>query len=329
MKHFSFLIISISFMIAGNSVSAQYRYTPYADARNEGMPRKEAKPLKEIEKTLGTITIYSPNISHCEDVDSFWNYIRSQTVLYNEYTGKIAVGNKFAVKTRDNFFKDISDITTSSELSFLIEYLSGTTDPLSSISEVDSYDLNASVGPDGNIEITSGLLYILNRDEITGVLAHETAHHKLKHIEIGYYAHKKRERSNNIVAAIGAGVSAAADGYAAGMSGTSVDYNKISRQTESFMDAAREGALRYRYYISRENELEADIAAMRFLQFKGIDPISYIRALEKIINYEDELNNNVGIRTNSRNIYDTHPSLQFRITALYCILSKERAMDTL
>lgn len=323
MKQLYISLIYICFLISGNSVSAQYIYTPYTDARNKGVSKKHAKPLKEIEKTLQTIKVYNPDITHCEDIDSFWCYIQNQTNDYNNYTHKIAIKNKFAIKTRDNLLRNIYNPVGSSELSFLTEYLSGRNNPLISIVEINSSTLNASVGPHGNIEITTGLLSILELDEITGILAHETAHHKLKHIEIGNYAHKKRERSNNTLAIIGAGVSAAADGYAAGMSGTNVDYNKISRRTESFMDAAREDALKYRYYISRENEVEADIAAMRFLQFRGINPINYINALEKIITFGNVHINISGIRSNNSNIYDTHPSLRFRIAILYSILLKE------
>lgn len=320
-------LLSVIFLLVGNIAAAQYRYTPYADARTENMSKQEAKLLKEIEKTFEKITVYSSDLSTCHDVDSFWDYIRAQTPSYKEYTDKIAAENRFAMKVRREFYKGLLPFVPPAEVSPQIAFLSGSKDRLSDISEIDRYYLNSNVDPYGNIEITSGLLEILDQDEITAILAHETAHHKLKHIETGNYTHKKRERSNNVAAIIGAGVSAAASGYAAGVSGENVDYYALTQQTELFLEGAKDGALRYKFYISRENELEADIATIRFIQFNGMDPVKYVSALEKILNYSFDPADNVGVRTNNRNAYDSHPSLLFRIKALYCILSEEGIVD--
>jgi len=316
-------LLSVMSLFIVNVAAAQYSYTPYADARNENLPREDAKLLREIEKTFRTITVYSPDVSTSRDVDSFWDNIRAQTPSYNEYMYKIEAENRFAIKVRKEFYKTMPPFVHPAEASPRVAFLSGSEDPLSDIMERDSYYLNSSVDPYGNIEITTGLLEILEQDEITAILAHETAHHKLKHIERENYNHKKRERSNEIVAGIAAGVSAAANGYAAGASGTNVDYNAIHWQTESFFESAKDGALRYKFYTSRENELEADIAAIRFLQYNGIAPITYVHALEKIMSYSFDQTDSTGVRTNSRNAYDTHPSLLFRIKALYCILEEE------
>ncbi len=349
-------LLLITFLFITSIASAQYRYTPYTDARDSGMSRKEAKPLKEVEKTLKRVTVYKPDMSHCLDVDAFWSDLRQQTKEYSKYIKKITKGNKFAVKTRNALYEnqsafESSDVailvhylseTTDSVLQqifkypissynpALVNYFSGSTDPVHAFSvllDIDDADMNVQVWPCGNIDITYGLLTLLDSDEIIGVIAHEVAHYKLKHIELGYYTQAKRKRSNDTWAAIGAGFAAVAVGVMAyGVAadvGVQMDYDVINPLLElglSVEQATAANATKYHAFISRWHEVEADIAAMRFMQWSGIAPAKYIGMLEKLKDSKYDAINYV-VSEDSQSPKNTPPSMEHRIAVLKSILN--------
>lgn len=69
---------------------------------------------------------------------------------------------------------------------------------------------------------------------------------------------------------------------------------------------AGDNALKYRYKYSREQEVEADIIAYRFLEYMGLGGENYINAL-RAIGYENDA------------YYDdtsSHPTTEFRVKLL-------------
>lgn len=116
-------------------------------------------------------------------------------------------------------------------------------------------------------------------------------------------------------------VVAASEGYSAGVDGRTVNTAYIDMQTNNLFDAAKKGALKYKALYSRENEMEADIAATRFLQYNGLNPYALASALKKMADYTEEERIS-GIKGRYTNEYDTHPSLMFRYKALMWLLDE-------
>lgn len=150
-----------------------------------------------------------------------------------------------------------------------------------------------------------------------GIIAHETAHYILAHSLIGAYETEKRLKKNKIAGAIIAGVNAAATGYAQSQGAytqeTTVDaWRQVNETTLNLFNAAYKDAYgKFRYKYSREQEIQSDIVAIRFLQWNGISGREYIEALK-----------NLG--TEADKYYDSnsdHPKMEFRIALLEYLLS--------
>lgn len=175
---------------------------------------------------------------------------------------------------------------------------------------------NAYSTPIGGLYITESLMDMLEyKDDLIGVFAHEMAHYQLQHALIETYNTLKRERNNRIAAAISSGVVVAAEGYSQASSVGVTDkkrnqerWGNVQRTVEGLANAAKSSTERYHYKYSREQEIEADIIAFRFLEWVGLDRKAYIYVLkamkehtpEYIIDYEKS----------------EHPSIDFRIGLL-------------
>lgn len=136
-----------------------------------------------------------------------------------------------------------------------------------------------------------GLLERLDYDygRIMAVTAHEFAHGILQHHLREEYRVAKERRKNKILGGIAAGMTAlaaGADAYASGVTGEKYDSEKYSKQIEKIANDVNISTLKYRYRYGREQELEADLIAQRFMQFLGYDN-KYLEALQLITNSED------------------------------------------
>lgn len=177
-------------------------------------------------------------------------------------------------------------------------------------------EFNASTYPTGFICINTGLIDKLDTMEIVAVVAHEIEHYVAKHSLNGIYAVKKRERNNKMWAELAGAVAATAYAYAGAQNAqyASTSNNQYMQNiilaSGMFEKDAYLATSKYKMRYSREQEIEADIAAYRFLEFIGADPMSMIKVLDKIANLE-------GYKKTSSN--DDHPSGIYRKNILLAI----------
>ena len=179
-----------------------------------------------------------------------------------------------------------------------------------SIIESDIY--NAFVNPNAHIYMTDALFLTdsLCLNNIIGIAAHEVAHSLLFHITLEAYAVERKKQTNKIIAASVAAINAGANAYAqANGAATNESWESVHELTYELFEAAEEDANnRYTFKYSREQEIEADIIAFRFLQYMGIDVDYYINALKFISKGEKE--------TLKADKQSTHPTTMFRIELL-------------
>lgn len=185
----------------------------------------------------------------------------------------------------------------------------------------------------GNIFITDSLLSLLdfNYDATIGVLAHEMTHHCLEHTISGKYYRLKKEKENSIAAGIVGGLVGVAGAaavayntynnvYSNGYNDYGNQYNYTQQMNAAaiqniadivyiIQQSADEATIRFGYRYSREQELQSDLIAYRFLQYKGIDPMCLINAFSKINNDQDNASYN-------NEAYLDHPTTSYRINFL-------------
>lgn len=170
---------------------------------------------------------------------------------------------------------------------------------------------NAMADPDANIIITSALLDNKELDfwALLGITAHESAHTLLMHSWQNAWQTQVKYKENQIAGAITAGANALAAGYAQA-NGVNVDWNDVNQTTANLAQAAYDDAfVRFYYKYSREEELEADIIAFRFLDWIGVGGEVYIKALNAM-KTEDE-----SIASNKDKDGD-HPTIEYRVQLL-------------
>lgn len=175
---------------------------------------------------------------------------------------------------------------------------------------INDSEPNAMADPDANIIVTSGLLDVKDLDfwALLGIVAHESAHTMLMHSWQNAWRAQVKYKENQIVGVIAAGANAVAAGYAQAQ-GAKVDWDDINKTTYELAEAAYEDAFnRYYYKYSREEELEADIIAYRFLDWIGVGGENYVSAL-KAIQPENETASN-------KDKDGDHPTTEYRIQLL-------------
>jgi len=187
-----------------------------------------------------------------------------------------------------------------------------------SIAFVIDDNYNAFTLPDGRIFIADTLILSddFNYKNILGITAHEVAHFLLQHTFSNAYGTQCKLQTNQIVAGIASAVNVAANAYA--QANGAVDggsWDSVEKTTISLFENAQNDALgRFKYKFSREQEIEADIIAYRFLEFVGYGGQHYIDAL-KTLNTVDE-----GMKADKDS---THPTTTFRIALLEYMKSKD------
>lgn len=180
-------------------------------------------------------------------------------------------------------------------------------------------DPNAFCTPQGEIFIADSLVFLqdFNANRMLGIIAHETAHYMLAHSLIRAYETEKRLKKNKIAGAIVAGANAMATGYAQAQGAYTQEtaanaWELVNKTTLNLFNAAyRDAYGKFRYKYSREQEIQADLVAVRFLQWNGFSGHENIDALRQL-------------GTEADNYYDSqsdHPKMEFRIALLEYLLS--------
>lgn len=146
-------------------------------------------------------------------------------------------------------------------------------------------DVNAFACADGSVRVYSGLMDLMNDDEVLGVIGHE----------IGHVAHKDTKKA--MKAALR--TSALRHGLASA-GGT------IGALTESQLGAIGEVILNSKY--SQKQETEADNYGYSFLKKAGRNPLAMATAFKKLENLEGTSSSNL-----VKALFSDHPATQKRI----------------
>lgn len=101
-------------------------------------------------------------------------------------------------------------------------------------------------------------------------------------------------------------IAAGADAYASGVTGEKYDSEIYVNQIKDIKSKIKLSTLKYWYNYGREQELEADLIAHRFMQFLGYEG-KYPEALQLVANSEDYFWSDE---------YSDHPSTIYRLEFL-------------
>lgn len=184
---------------------------------------------------------------------------------------------------------------------------------------VPSNVFNAGACPNGAIIINKGLIDNVSFNELVAVIAHEINHFVNKHSQQELYAVAKKAQSNKFWAGIGSamtGVAAGVNAYYGGMAGQSQETLNQSSQNfakliNDIYDTSEKATINFKFRYSREEEIESDIAAYRFLQAIGKDPQIMIDVIDIISKIEG-----VGVTSDK---HDDHPTAVVRRNILQSI----------
>ncbi len=140
--------------------------------------------------------------------------------------------------------------------------------------------VNAYAMPDGSVRVFSGLMDLMNDDEVLAVIGHEIGHVKMQH-SLGQY------RKAYLAKAAKAGLVAYGGRQVANLAGAYGDIG-LSALSAQF---------------SQSDELESDTYSVRFLHALGRNPNAAVEAQRKLM----------ALGQGSGGFFSTHPSSQKRI----------------
>lgn len=125
-----------------------------------------------------------------------------------------------------------------------------------------------------------------NEKMMIGAIAHEYAHGILMHHLEHEYAYAKRKRRNKLMTGITAGlnaIAAAADSYTFSMLGKEADNDVYVDNIIAAKIEAKKDLYHHVYKYAREQELEADLIAFRFLEYHIGSGEAYIDLLRLLM----------------------------------------------
>ena len=142
---------------------------------------------------------------------------------------------------------------------------------------------NCGVFPDGTIEITTGIISLLDsEDELVAILAHEMAHYVLDHSVVNSNMIQKKAERAALWGAIATGVVALAEGAVAATSDYYVPGGLTNATAMMSTMIAEDVVNQYGMKYSRAQESEADMCALIVLKYLGYDPNALAVALGKL-----------------------------------------------
>jgi len=181
-----------------------------------------------------------------------------------------------------------------SEVSFRLTQVAELPNLTYTITILNNTGVNAFALPGGYIYITRGLLSLIeNEAELAGVLAHEIGHVTARHTAQRYSNTKLADLSLNVVSILGS------------LYGAPVGTGNVLSL----------GAALYLQGHSREQELEADKLAVRYLIRAGYDPkamVSFFKKMQAHSNLQAKLAGKAN-EPNQFHALSTHPRTEQRI----------------
>ena len=148
-------------------------------------------------------------------------------------------------------------------------------------------DVNAFACADGSVRVYTGLMDLMNDNEIIGVIGHEIGHVALKHT-------RKEMQTAMLTSAAMTGISAAGE--------------TVASLTQSQLGAIGEAILNAQY--SKKQESAADDYAYKFLVDVHKNPICLMQGLQKLQSMEQSAGQTSSLATK---LFSSHPDTEARI----------------
>lgn len=255
--------------------------------------------------------------------DVFWKQLESSHIRLLSFQSDLNSRKKLAVQAEKDVVRYQSLVDGQTEYMFLLtdkvfdDYtnelarrLLGSLRFRMDLSFIGGESPNAFCTPSGKVYIFVGTLDYINYDEnmMLGICAHEAAHYFLQHATLQRWAELNMERKNSVVAGVAVALNAAADvssAYTSGYYGTSYE-SHFDRTLRTILSSTDNSNRLFHFKYSRWEEIEADLIAYRFLEFVGIDPDCYIKALASIGNDGEDFYSD----------WSDHPTISYRIDFL-------------
>lgn len=259
-----------------------------------------------------------------DNAEKFWEAVNTHNKRVQRIGLVIEEGNKIALQTADYLI----------EMCALMQYYDETIEGYSDLTERIAKDMgiedehrelpikiindntyNASMDPMGQMRINVGTIRTLTYKELLAVCAHEIAHLACMHTFDRAWKSERKKKRNQFWAEletgllIGAAAATAGYGIANGVEMKSA--NTILANSDIFLQEAyadADGATkRFKFRYSRNEEVEADIIAYRFMEYMGYGTEHWISAMRKM--------KHLDTRTVATK-YDDHPLPAFRLEIL-------------
>lgn len=147
-------------------------------------------------------------------------------------------------------------------------------------------EVNAFACADGSVRVYTGLMDLMDDEELLGVIGHEIGHVALKHT--------KKDMQNALL-------------RSAALSGLASTGEKMAQLTQSDLAALGEAMMSAKF--SRKQETEADNFSYAFLKAAGYNPICMRNSLLKLQSLEGEASTLAGVNQ----LFSSHPSTDKRI----------------
>lgn len=264
------------------------------------------------------------NLSSDAPTDEFWNMVLEDnpiiTSLYKNISkGKGAEKEALAAVGRMKLFDYRLDVDIIPELAGFCDTLMMDMGIPANICEINViYDSSpnafTALTEDGfAICLNSGLLEKLDYDyeRIMAVTAHEFTHGAFFHHLRTEYETAKKVRKDKLLGGIAAGltaISAGADAYTSAITGNDYDPSIYANQINKIKRDMAISSIKFRYKYNREEELEADLVALRFMEHLGLSR-KYQEALQMISDSRDYF-------WFDDDEYKDHPSTSYRLEFL-------------
>ncbi len=264
------------------------------------------------------------------NAEKFWDAVHNQNKRVQELGKAIEEGNKTALQTAEDLI-EICSITQHYDVT-----VDGFTDLTERIAKdmgiienhrkcpiriINDNTYNASMDPMGQLRINVGTIRTLSYEELMAVCAHEIAHLACMHTFEEALKTERKQKLNKFWAELEAGLLVGAAAASAGFgiaNGVEVQSaNTILSNAGYFLEVsyadAEESTIRFSYRYTRDQEIEADVIAYRFMEYMGYGVQHWISAIRKI--------KEVDTRT-VQSKYDDHPLPALRLEILETLESE-------
>ena len=233
------------------------------------------------------------------NAEKFWDAVHNQNKRVQELGKTIEEGNMTALQTAEDLI----------ELCAITQHYDVTVEGFSDLTERIAKDLgiednhrkcpiriindntyNASMDPMGQMRINVRTIRALSYEELMAVCAHEIAHLACMHtFEEAMKTERKQKRNRfwaELETGLLVGAAAASAGYGIANGVEMQSANTILSNAGYFLEVsyadADESTVRFSYRYSRDQEIEADIIAYRFMEYMGYGVRHWISAMRKM-----------------------------------------------